>query len=288
MDTNKYLDTLSEYNLEVDDSKVSAIVQSIISKEYEKNNTAEVYKKIYSCIDLTSLNTTDTKESIWKFIEEVNEFDGSTDIDNVAAVCVYPNFAELVEETLTTENISIACVAGGFPSSQTFPEVKVAETALAVASGAKEIDIVLNLGYFLEGSYEELCEELDEIKEACRGAKLKIILETGALKTGKNIKTAAILSMYSGADFVKTSTGKVYEGATLEAAYTICTAIKEYYDKTGLKIGFKASGGISATQKAVEYYTVVKSVLGDEWCNKDLFRIGASSLAKELVKDIQG
>lgn len=287
MNTNKYLDTLKEYKLEVDSFKVDETVQGIIDLEFKSNDNKEVYKTIYSCIDLTTLKSTDTKESIWKFIEDVNDFDGSTDMENVAAICIYPNFVEVAEEALTAENVKIACVAGGFPSSQTFPEIKVAETALAVANGANEIDIVLNLGLFLDEAYEELCEEIDEIKESCREAKLKVILETGAIKSLTKIKIASILAMYSGADFIKTSTGKIYEGATLEAAYVMCSAIKEYYEKTGRKIGFKAAGGISDTKTAVEYYTIVKSVLGEEWCNKDLFRIGASSLAKNLVKDIQ-
>lgn len=286
METNKYLDVLKEYNTNLKDEDITKKVKEILEKEFEGNNTKEVYKKLYSVIDLTTLNTTDSKEDVWKFTEKVNEFDGSSDIDNVAAICVYPNFAEVVEEALTVESVKIACVAGGFPSSQTFPEIKIAETALAVANGADEIDIVLNLGLFLEESYEEMCEEVDEIKIACRNAHLKVILETGALKTAKNIMTASILSLYAGADFLKTSTGKVYEGATLEAAYVMCTAIKEYYEKTGRKTGFKASGGISSTKSAVEYYTVVKSVLGEGWCNSESFRLGASRLAQNLLDDI--
>lgn len=286
MESNKYLDTLKKYDLNVDSNKVKEEVQKILDQEFAENNTKDVYKKIYSCLDFTSLNATDTKESIWRFIEIVNEFDGSTDMENVAAICIYPNFVEVAEETLTTEDVKIACVAGGFPSSQTFPEIKIAETALAVANGANEIDTVLNLGLFFEEAYEDLCEEIDEIKESCRGAKLKVILETGAIKDLSQIKKASILAMYSGADFIKTSTGKVYEGATLEAAYVMCLAIKEYYAKNGIKIGFKASGGISNTEVAVQYYSIVKSVLGEEWCNKDLFRIGASSLANDLLKNI--
>ncbi|MBS5980854.1 MAG: deoxyribose-phosphate aldolase, partial [Dysgonomonas mossii] len=236
--------------------------------------------------DLTSLNATDTREEIWNFTETVNDFEGSSDVDNVAAICVFPNFVETVKEALTA-NVNIASVAGGFPSSQTFTEVKIAETGLAVASGADEIDIVLNLGYFLEENYEDVCEEIDEIKNACREAKLKVILETGALKSAKNIMKASILALYSGADFIKTSTGKVYEGATLEAAYVMCTAIKEYNQKTGNKAGFKASGGISTTEDAVKYYTIVKEVLGDEYLNKEYFRIGASRLANNLLESIK-
>ncbi|SHF55882.1 deoxyribose-phosphate aldolase [Dysgonomonas macrotermitis] len=286
--TNKYQDVLKQYNTELKDADITARVQDIIAKKFAANNTTDVYKKLYTCIDLTTLNTTDTREDVWRFTEKVNAFEGTfPDISNVAAICVYPNFAETVKEALTAQNVKIACVSGGFPTSQTFPEVKVAETALAVANGADEIDIVLNLGLFLEENYEETCEEIDELKHACRDAHLKVILETGALKTASSIMKASVLSLYSGADFLKTSTGKVYEGATLEAAYVMCTAIKEYHAKTGRKVGFKASGGIATTEDAVKYYTVVKEVLGDGWCNNELFRIGASRLASNLLDSIK-
>lgn len=287
--TNKYIDILNQYKTAIKDEDIAAKVKEIISKKFAENNTVEVYKTLYSCIDLTTLNTTDTKEDVWKFTEKVNDFDGTyPDVNNVAAICVYPNFAEVVKEALTAQGVKIACVSGGFPSSQTFTEVKIAETALAVANGADEIDIVLNLGLFLDENYEELCEEIDEIKHACRDAHLKVILETGALKTASNIMKASVLSLYSGADFLKTSTGKVYEGASLEATYVMCTAIKEYTKKTGRKVGFKASGGIVTTEDAVKYYTVVKEVLGDEWCNNEYFRLGASRLANNLLNTIKG
>lgn len=285
-EVDKYRDTLKKYKTDIKDADITQKVNDIISKKFDQNNTKEVYKRIYSCIDLTSLNATDTREEIWNFTETVNDFEGSSDVDNVAAICVFPNFVETVKEALTA-NVNIASVAGGFPSSQTFTEVKIAETGLAVATGADEIDIVLNLGYFLEENYEDVCEEIDEIKNACREAKLKVILETGALESAKNIMKASILALYSGADFIKTSTGKVYEGATLEAAYVMCTAIKEYNQKTGNKAGFKASGGISTTEDAVKYYTIVKEVLGDEYLNKEYFRIGASRLANNLLESIK-
>lgn len=287
--TNKYIDILNQYKTALKDEDIAAKVEEIISKKFAENNTVEVHKTLYSCIDLTTLNTTDTKEDVWKFTEKVNDFEGTyPDVNNVAAICVYPNFAEVVKEALTAQGVKIACVSGGFPSSQTFTEVKIAETALAVANGADEIDIVLNLGLFLDENYEELCEEIDEIKHACRDAHLKVILETGALKTASNIMKASVLSLYSGANFLKTSTGKVYEGASLEATYVMCTAIKEYAKKTGRKIGFKASGGIVTTEDAVKYYTVVKEVLGDEWCNNEYFRLGASRLANNLLDTIKG
>lgn len=283
---SKYTDVLKKYPVKIDDNLVKEKVAEIISDNFKENNNKETYALLYSCIDLTSLNTTDSKEDIWKFTQDVNDFEGSSDMPNVAAICVFPNFVETVKEALTAQDVKIASVSGGFPSSQTFPEVKIAETALAVANGADEIDIVINVGMFLSENYEEMCEEIDEIKHACREAHLKVILETGALKTASNIKKAALLSLYSGADFLKTSTGKVYEGASLEAAYVMCTAIKEYYEKTGRKAGFKASGGISTTEDAVKYYSVIKAVLGEEWCNNELFRIGASRLAGNLIKSI--
>ncbi len=269
------------------DQQTSEAVSKIIAEKFDENNNVDVYKKLYSLIDMTTLNTTDSKESVWKFTEAVNDFEGiRPDVNNVAAICVYPNFVGVVREALTAQNVKIACVSGGFPSSQTLLEIKVAETALAVADGTDEVDIVLNLGLFLEGSYDELCEEIQEIKAACRDAHLKVILETGALKTAENIRKASILSLYSGADFLKTSTGKVYEGATLEAAYIMCLTLKEYYQQTGIKCGFKASGGISTTDSAVKYYTIVKEVLGEEWLSSELFRIGASSLAANLLQSI--
>lgn len=285
-ENNKYVDTLKKYKTNLNDADITEKVNEIISKKFDRNNNSEVYKRIYSCIDLTSLNTTDTREAIWKFTEKVNDMDGSSDVSNVAAICVFPNFVETVKEALTAD-VKIAAVAAGFPSSQTFLEVKVAETALAVANGANEIDIVLNLGLFLEEGYEELCEEIDEIKHACRDAHLKVILETGALKTASSIMKASVLSLYSGADFLKTSTGKVYEGASLEAAYVMCTAIKEYEAKTGRKVGFKASGGIVTTEDAVKYYTVVKEVLGEEYMTNEFFRIGASRLANNLLESMK-
>ncbi len=287
MDIKSYTDVLRTHSFDLSDEQVKRKVAELINEKYAENNNKQVYKLLYSCIDLTSLNGTDTREHIWKMVQQVNDFEGTNpEIDNVAAICVYPNFAKTVREALTAD-VQIACVSGGFPTSQTFTETKIAETALAVMDGADEIDIVINLGLFFGEEYEEMCEEIDEIKFACHEAKLKVILETGALKTATNIHNAAILAMYSGADFIKTSTGKIYEGATLEAAYVMCHAIKSYYDKTKTKIGFKVAGGVSSVEDAVKYYTIVKEILGNEWCNKNLFRIGTSRLANTLLKAIE-
>jgi deoxyribose-phosphate aldolase len=282
---NKYEEALKLFDSDLQEEDIRRKTEKILDKCGE-NNTPEVLQLLYSCIDLTSLNTEDNKESIWRFTETVNDFDGSNpDIPNVAAICVYPNFVSTVKEALTAD-VRIASVAGGFPSSQTFIEVKIAEVSLAVADGADEIDIVLNAGLFFEENWEELCREIEEIKEACRDAHLKVILETGLLNTAANIQKATILSIYSGADFIKTSTGKVYPGATPEAAYVICQTIKEYYRIHREKIGIKVSGGVRTADDAVKYYTLVKEILGEEWLNPEYFRIGASSLATNILEKL--
>lgn len=287
--SDKYHDAIAACGATSDDAKVKAAVEEIIAKHYDENNTPDVHKFLLNTIDLTTLNSTDTQQSVTAFTERVNAFDEEhPELPNVAAICVYPCFAPVVRSVLEVSKVDIACVSGGFPTSQTFPEVKIAETALAVEGGADEIDIVLNLGLFLDENYEDLCDEIQEIKHSCRHARLKVILETGALKSAENIKKASVLSLYSGADFLKTSTGKGYEGATLEAAYVMCSCIKDYYEKTGTMVGFKASGGVSTTEDAVKYYTIVKEVLGQEWLTNEYFRIGASRLANNLLSDILG
>jgi deoxyribose-phosphate aldolase len=282
---NKYEEALEKYRLDTNDEAISRETAEIIEK-WGKNNTPDVLKLLYSCIDLTSLNTEDSKESIWQFVEAVNDFEGSQpDIDNVAAICVYPNFVQTVKDALTAD-VRIASVAAGFPSSQTFTEVKIAEVSMAVADGADEIDIVLNIGDFLAGNYEDLSVEMEEIKAVCRDAHLKVILETGLLKTAENIQKASILSMYSGADFLKTSTGKVYPGASPEAVYVMCRTIREYDRFHNRKIGVKVSGGIRTVEDALKYYTIVKETMGKEWLTPELFRIGASSLSQNILKVI--
>lgn len=286
---DKYLTALAKYDTQLNDADVQVQVAALIEKKVPENNTEEVKKFLFNCIDLTTLNTTDSDESVMRFTEKVNRFDDEfPDLKNVAAICVYPNFAQVVKDTLEVEGINIACVSGGFPSSQTFTEVKIAETAMALADGADEIDIVIPVGAFLSGDYETICEEIMELKETCKEHHLKVILETGALKTASNIKKASILSMYSGADFIKTSTGKQQPAATPEAAYVMCQAIKEYYEQTGNKVGFKPAGGINTVNDALIYYTIVKEVLGKEWLSNELFRLGTSRLANLLLSEIKG
>ena len=391
---SKYELALSKYNTHLHDDEIMMKVDQLIEKHLGENNNIDVKKEIFHCIDLTTLKCTDSEESVMKFTEKVNEFvDKYPDLENVAAICVYPNMAEIVSDSLEADNVKIACVSGGFPSSQTFMEVKVAETAMALHAGAEEIDIVMPIGKFLCGDYEGMCDEIGELKDICGEKTLKVILETGALRTASNIKKAAILAMYAGADFIKTSTGKEaisatpeaalvmceaikeyyketgrkvgfkaaggidsvmpigkflcgdYEGmcdeigelkdicgekplkviletgalrtasnikkaailamyagadfiktstgkkaisATPEAALIMCEAIKEYHRETGRKVGFKAAGGIDSVKKALAYYTIVKEVLGEEWLNNGLFRIGTSQLTNLLLSDIIG
>ncbi|MGM9759142.1 MAG: deoxyribose-phosphate aldolase [Parabacteroides sp.] len=285
--SDKYHDALKKFAPALSDSETTQTVEALLEKNAAKNRTEEVLKKIHGCIDLTSLTSLDTKETIWNMVDSVNDYEGTRpDVPSVAAICTYPNFVETVKQALTAQEVKIAAVCGGFPSSQTFVEIKIAEVGMAVMQGADEIDVVLNLGYFMEDNYEELSDELDEIKEACRDARLKVILETGALATMENIRKAAILALYSGADFIKTSTGKGYPGATPEAVYTMCKVIREYHELTGRKAGIKVSGGVRSAEEAVRYYTIVESVLGSEWLNRDLFRIGASSLVGDIEKHL--
>ncbi len=284
-ETSKYQKAFARFEAPLADGKVTAKVTELIDKHYLRHFTPEVLQCIHGCIDLTSLTSLDTKESIWKMVDKVNDYEGSRpDVPNVAAICVYPLFVETVRQALTAQEVKIAAVSGGFPASQTFTEVKIAETAMAVMEGADEIDVVLNLGYLLEGSYEELAEELQEIKDSCRTARLKVILETGALVTAENIQRASIMAIYSGADFIKTSTGKGYPGATYEAVYTMCQVIRAYHALTGNKVGIKVSGGVRTAEEAVKYYTLVKEILGNEWLTPTLFRIGASSLVDDIER----
>lgn len=282
---DKYQEAFAKFQVPASEAEISKEAKKIISENASKQLTASVLKEIHGFIDLTSLTSLDTKESIWKLVEEVNNYEGTRpDVPNVAAICTYPLFVETVKQALTAQDVSIAAVSAGFPSSQTFIEVKIAETSLAIMHGADEIDVVLNLGYFMEDNYQEIAEEIAEIKEACRDAKLKVILETGALVKAEFIQKAAILAIYSGADFVKTSTGKGFPGATPEAVYTLCQVIKTYHKISGRKIGIKVSGGVKTAEDAVAYYSIVKEILGKEWLTKDLFRIGASSLVADIKR----
>lgn len=287
---SKYDEALAKYDTNLDDNAVRDAVRKIIAEKVHENDTMEVKRFLFGSIELTSLKTTDSEESILAFTERVNDFDSQyPDLPHVATICVYPCFADIVAESLEVDGVEIACVSGSFPSSQARIEVKVAETSLAVADGATEIDIVMPVGKFLSGDYEGVCDEIQELKAACgEEVPMKVILETGAIKTAANIKKASILAMYAGADYIKTSTGKLEPAATPEAAYVMCQAIKEYYDETGIQIGFKPAGGINSVMDAIIYYTIVKEVLGEKWLTNKWLRLGTSRLANMLLSEIEG
>lgn len=286
---SKYEEALGKYNLDIDDEFVAQEVKRIIAEKVPENDTLEVKKFLMGSVELTSLSTTDSDTSIMAFTEKINKFDEAyPDLPHVATICVYPCFANVVSSTLEVDGVEIACVSGSFPSSQALIEVKVAETALAVKDGATEIDIVMPVGKFFDGDYEGVCDDINELKQACGDKAMKVILETGCLKTAKNIKTASILSMYAGADYIKTSTGKLNPAATPEAAYVMCQAIKEYYDETGIQIGFKPAGGLNTVTDALIYYTIVKEILGEQWLTNKWFRLGTSRLANLLLSEVTG
>ncbi len=286
---SKYDEVLLKYKTEIDDAEVKEAVKKIIAEKVPENDNLEVKKFLMGSVELTTLKTTDSEESVMAFVEKVNEYDATYPaLPHFATICVYPCFAKVESETLEVDGVEIACVSGSFPSSQALIEVKVAETALAVKDGATEIDIVMPVGKFLSGDYEGVCDDIAELKAACGEAPMKVILETGDLRNGTDIKKASILSMYAGGDYIKTSTGKEKVSATPEAAYIMCQAIKEYYDETGIQIGFKPAGGINTVMDALTYYTIVKEVLGEKWLTNKWFRLGTSRLANLLLSEIEG
>lgn len=254
----------------------------------ELNNPT--YKRLaFNCIDLTTLNSTDTRGRAKMFAENVNNlYENYGEFGNVAAICVYPTMVSTVEETLQLPEVNIAAVAGGFPSSMTFQSIKVEEAKMSVEAGADEIDIVISIGEFLDGNYEFVHEEIAAIKQGIGEAHLKVILESGLLKTPENIWKASLIAMNAGGDFIKTSTGKETPAATLEAAVVMAHAIKYHYENTGEKIGFKPAGGITTPEEALQYVAVIKHILGEDWLNPNLFRIGASRLANNLLSDLVG
>ena len=289
MEQNKYEEALAKYNTNLNDEEIAKKVAQLIEEKVAENDTLEVKKFLMGSVELTTLKTTDSEESVLKFTERVNDFeDAYPYLPHVATICVYPCFASIVSQSLEVEGVEVACVSGSFPSSQACIEVKTVETALAVRDGATEIDIVMSVGKFLSGDYETVCDEISELKAICGEKKMKVILETGLLGSAENIKKASILAMYAGADYIKTSTGKEKPAATPEAAYVMCQAIKEYYDKTGIQIGFKPAGGLNTVHDALIYYTIVKEVLGEKWLTNQYLRLGTSRLANLLLSEVVG
>ena len=287
--SSKIDQAFAKYDLNVDEQQVKAAVKDIIANKVPANDNVDVKKFLLGSVELTSLHTTDTEESILNMVEKVNKFDATyPDLPHVATIVTYPNFAHLVRNTLEVDGVEIAVVSGNFPSSQTFMEVKVAETALAIKDGATNVDIVLPVGKFLSEDYEGVADDINELKQTCGEVPMKVILETCDLGSLSNVKKAAILSMYSGADYVKTSTGKEKAGATPEGVYVMAQAVKEYYNETGIKIGIKPAGGINTVMDAVTYYTIVKEVCGEEWLTNELFRLGTSRLTNLLLSEVLG
>ncbi len=253
-------------------------------------NKTEILKKCFAFMDLTTLRPEDTENSVKNLVDKVSEFHLLyPSYPLPASICVYPNFAHVVRDHRISPELHVTTVAGCFPSSQSFPQVKELEVKMAIEDGADEVDIVLALNAFLAGDKERAYQEIARIKDICtaRGVLLKVILETGILKTEQLIHDASMLAMEAGADFIKTSTGKVSVNATPEAARVMCYAIKEYYEKTGRKVGFKAAGGVSTADEALQYYEIGESILGAEWLNKNLFRFGVSRLGNSLVSAIE-
>ena len=289
IEKSKYDQMLSQYNTALNDSEIAAKVAEIIEKKVPENDTLAVKKFLMGSVELTTLKTTDSEESVLAFTEKVNKFEDSyPELPHIATICVYPCFAKIVSQSLEVEGVEVACVSGSFPSSQALIEIKTVETALALKDGATEIDIVMSVGKYLSGDYETLCDEISELKAICGEKKMKVILETGLLPSTSDIKKASLLAMYAGADYIKTSTGKEKPAATPEAAYVMCQAIKEYYDKTGIQIGFKPAGGLNTVHDALIYYTIVKEVLGEKWLTNQWLRLGTSRLANLLLSEVVG
>lgn len=289
VEKSEYDQALEQYDLNITDEDVKAAVTKIIAEKVSENDNPEVKKFLLGSVELTTLSTADTEEKVLAMVEKVNKFDSEyPDLPHVAAVCAYPCFTKLIADSLEVDGVDITNVTGNFPSSQALLEVKTIETALAIKDGATQIDIVMPVGKFLSGDYEGVCDTIGELKQTCGDVPMKVILETGDLRNARDIKTAAVLAMYAGADYLKTSTGKEKISATPESVYVLCQAIKEYHKKTGIQIGLKPAGGINTIMDAVIYYTIVKEVLGEKWLTNYWFRMGTSRLTNLLLSEIIG
>ena len=289
VEKSEYDQALEQYDLNITDEDVKAAVTKIIAEKVSENDNPEVKKFLLGSVELTTLSTADTEEKVLAMVEKVNKFDSEYPaLPHVAAVCAYPCFTKLIADSLEVDGVDITNVTGNFPSSQALLEVKTIETALAIKDGATQIDIVMPVGKFLSGDYEGVCDTIGELKQTCGDVPMKVILETGDLRNARDIKTAAVLAMYAGADYLKTSTGKEKISATPESVYVLCQAIKEYHKKTGIQIGLKPAGGINTVMDAVIYYTIVKEVLGEKWLTNYWFRMGTSRLTNLLLSEIIG
>lgn len=285
----EYTPTLRNFGPAPTADEVSALLEKI-GPQARRNCRTEVYKRCFGCIDLTSLGATDSRRSIGEFTRKAIELPRHfPEAGSVASICVYPVFVETVGLAAGDSKMAITSVSGGFPSSQTYLEVKMLETAMAIENGADEIDIVISIGEMLDGEYDLAGNEIETLRaEIGDDAILKVILESGTLSDPELIHKAATIAMEAGADFIKTSTGKNGIAATPEAAVAMCLAIRQFAEKTGRKVGCKAAGGISTAESAALYYSIVEEILGEEWLTPELFRIGASSLANNLLSEIEG
>ena len=272
------MDSISEifttYNCINLDDRIQFDLDGVVEKEIKQTYCVENLEFCISCMDYTTLKLTDTEDSVKNFVIELLKKLKKFNLKGVAAVCVFPNFAEVVREVLQSTEIQTAVVAGNFPNSQTFTEIKLAECKMAIAAGAQEVDVVISVGDMLEKNYEKVYRELKAIRKVCENVRLKVILETGELKDVETIFYASLIAAYAGADFIKTSTGKVPVNATPESVYVMCEALKQYYAQTGKRVGLKIAGGVSKAQNAIRYLTIVNHVLGSEWLTPSYFRIG--------------
>ena len=280
-------ETLATYNGTNLDERIQFDLDSIVEREAKQAYCVEGLEFCASCMDYTTLKLTDTDESVRAFVVELLKKLKKYELKPVAAVCVYPQFAAIVREELRSTDIQTAVVAGNFPTSQSFLEIKLAEIKMAVEAGAQEVDVVISVGDMLEKNYEKVYHDLKAKREACKDVLMKVILETGELKDFEMIFNASLIAAYAGADFIKTSTGKVPVNATPESVYVMCEAIRQFYAQTGKKVGLKVAGGVSKAQNAIRYLAIVNHMLGQEWLNSSLFRIGASQLMEDVVKEIK-
>lgn len=281
---SEILATYNSLNLE---DRMQFELDGVVEKEVKQAYCAENLEFCVSCMDYTTLKGTDTENSVRTFIADLQKKLKKGNLREVAAVCVYPNFAAIAREGLKNTEILTAVVAGGFPSSQTFMELKLSECKMAIAAGAQEVDVVITIGDVLEKNFEKIYKELLAIRKVCEGVHLKVILETGELKDIESIFNASLVSMYAGADFIKTSTGKVPVNATPEAVYIMCEAIKQFHAQTGKRVGLKVAGGVSKAQNALRYLTIVNHILGPKWLTPSYFRIGTSQLLDDILKEIK-
>lgn len=276
---------LEAYEYKLSDDEISFELDGTICTGLKNHYNRSTLSLLHSFIDHTSLGSTDNEESVRKFLNRLKDSLKDKNIEPVAAVCVFPKYIELCKQELGLSGIKIACVAGGFPYVQTFKEVRELECKMAVKAGCDEIDIVIPIGEAFSDDMSDLRKDLRRMRKICVNKTLKVILETGELKDSRRIFAASIIAMEEGADFIKTSTGKVAINATPEAVYVMAYAVKKFSEKTGKMVGIKVAGGVSSSTKAIQYFSIINHVLGKEWLYNKYFRIGTSSLTYNLQQE---